>query len=498
MVLYRDEVKRTIEKTDGAKEEEKIIDGVKFPISECVQISGKWYSKSNPSVLKDHETGEYFCDKVRGRRVYGIVGIENDNVVYGFFTPTLSKNVRFIDDKQQSEVIVIDETIFEGNKNFMENISEGIWYYYPKITSEIFKKNKSIYNAHDWTVKKYNIEENVLEFSQKTVTYKDFPHNISDMNKRYAKFLRYTFGYEFEVQRGFVPNHMQYRHGIIPCRDGSINGGGEYVTIPKEGAKGLSSLENLCEYMKTRVGLDIHCSTHLHLGGYPVDKHKIVALYLLCYKIQEDIFDMLPPYKRYWEGFKKKNYCKELDCFGISIPKKLDKNSFKAYLDDGYGKIFSFLSDFKQEIHNYSPGDRHPSGHKWDIENRKCWVNFINMFYSSRHTIEFRPHQATFNPVKVVNWLFICNAILMYADVFSNEILTENKRITLKDVLSVYFTLNKEDRDADFLSTYLIEFVESRKKEFAKSFAEKDFPCEWDLEDDKKYDFRLNGKNLFM
>lgn len=505
MVLFKDDPnlkKKKIKTKSGVIEYVKNckkIDGEYHIINrECISIGGKWYSLSNPCVLRDFETGEYFLDTLRGRRMWGVVDIVNDRPVYGFFTPQLAKNVKFIDDSQLAMVTAIGDGIFKKSQNFIENLSEGVWYRYDAITSDIVKKNTSIVNVYDWTVKKYNIEDNANELGHKTRTYNEYPHPINSAHEAYGKYLKYSFGYEFEVNQGFVPDYLQYRHGIVICRDGSINGGMEAVTIPLAGVKGFCSLAELCEAQKNRVTLDIHCSTHLHLGGYSQEKYKIIALYLLCLRIQSEIFQMLPPYKKHWEGFKKKNYCKELDGLGIIRPITTDKMSFDKYIERAYGQIFSFLADFKQEIHNHMNGDKHPSGDKWNIENRKTWANFINMFFSNRKTIEFRALQATFNPVKVVNWLFICNAILMYADAYTNDILTTNRKISLNEILNIYSKTYPEDKDAEFLSHYLIQYVNSRKSEFADSFKKKDFACQWDLDGDSKYDFRVGNKNLLM
>ena len=71
------------------------------------------------------------------------------------------------------------------------------------------------------------------------------------------------------------------------------------------------------------------------------------------------------------------------------------------------------------------------------------------MFFSPRKTLEFRAHQATFNEVKVVNWLFICNAILKYAEIYSKELLSGEANITLRDVLDIYKLMVPSSKDAE-------------------------------------------------
>lgn len=498
---------RKIETFDGKTEYLKNcrkIDEIYYKEEDCVNISGKWYIKTNPSLLIDSETNKMFVAEARGRRIQGIISIdEKGNPIYGYFTPNSAKNVKCIDNNLSTLVIAISDEIFAGSKNYIEDLSQGVWYRHEQLTPTIIKKAQTITNYYDWTVKKYNIEENTHEFAQKNASYNQFSHPILNCHDKYGKFLNFTYGFEFEVQQGFIPEFLQSRHGIVVCRDGSIpdaNGklGMEAVTVPLSGAKGFSSLHSLCERVKDRVTLDINCSMHTHLGGYPSDKESVVALWLLCTRIQDDILDILPPYKRHWEGYKRKNYCKVLDTLGIQAPISFTIESFIKFVDLAYAKIFNFLSDFKMEFHNFKEGMRHPSGYKWDIENRKTWANFINMFFSSRKTIEFRAHQATFNPVKTINWLFITNAILKYAQVNTKQILTQKGRIRLNDVLNVYAVQNPSSVDAQFISAYLREYADSRRKEFSKALSEKDLACIWDLQEDKSYNFLMGGKNLLM
>lgn len=463
---------------------------------DCITVDGVWAYKNNPNILKDYETGKFFMKQARGRRTYGIIEIDNNLPVYGYFTPNIYKNVKCVDDTRNT-VSAISNAIFVKNKNYIEDLSDSIWYYHAEVTAAILKNHQKIVNVHDWTAKKYNIEDNNREFELKKSLYNVYEHPIEDCHKRFGKFLSYSWGIEFEVATGFIPENIQARHGVVVCRDGSITGG-EYVTIPLEGAKGLASTHLLCEAAKNRVNLDINCSMHLHLGKFPVrDKKALSALYILCLKVQDEMFSILPPYKVHWEGFKKKNYCRYLESMGIDVIENLSEEVLNLKINAIFDKIFSFISDFRKNYSSYQEGQPHPSGAKWDIENRKTWVNFVNTMYSGRKTLEFRAHQATFNPVKTVNWLFICTAILKYAEKHTHTLLTKNKTITLSDVLNV-FCEDTQNTDAQFLSAYLNAYAESRKNEFLGSFKKKDFECSWDLREDSNYDFLLDGKNLLM
>lgn len=500
MVLYKNNSTlkyRVVVTYNGEKEYLKNcrrIDGSYYVIKkDCVKVGDKWYKTDDNTILKDYETGEYFLKTNITKRVKGIVEIKDNNIIEGYFTPNECKNVR-LKLENGTEFIAISTKIFNSCKHIYESISEGVWYYNKNATTNFKMKMSKIVNVYDWTVKRYNIEENREEYKHKIHTYNKYPHEIELFHNRWARFLHHTFGVEFEVAAGFIPDHLQYRHGVVACRDGSIHGGAEFVTIPLSGEKGLSSIHRLCSRVKDRVNLDIHCSTHIHLGGYPFNEEKLVSLYLLCRQIQGDIFDMLPPYKRHWEGFKNKNYCRELDKLGIKVP--CAKEKLAETVKIAHEKVFNYLSDFKLAWKDYKAGLNHPSGAKWDVENRKSWVNLINMYFSKRGTIEFRAHQATFNPTKIINWLFINNAILRYADINSKNLHTGFENVTLEDVLDVYTKENPYSQDARFLSSYLKAYFRNRKDVFTKAFKNRDFVCNWDLDEDKSFTFQFEKKDL--
>jgi hypothetical protein len=93
---------------------------------------------------------------------------------------------------------------------------------------------------------------------------------------------------------------------------------------------------------------------------------------------------------------------------------------------------------------------------KWQIGTRYFWVNFINMLcYKVNKTVEFRFLRPTYNYRKITAWMYIMNAILMYAENSGNEeyinsCYSRNSSIRLDEVLNgvypkdVYQTLCTE------------------------------------------------------
>ena len=55
--------------------------------------------------------------------------------------------------------------------------------------------------------------------------------------------------------------------------------------------------------------------------------------------------------------------------------------------------------------------------HKWQIPGRYHWVNFVNLlFYNKNKTLEFRFLQPTTNYHKIINWIYILNAIVLFCE----------------------------------------------------------------------------------
>ena len=107
-------------------------------------------------------------------------------------------------------------------------------------------------------------------------------------------------------------------------------------------------------------------------------------------------------------------------------------------------------------------------------------------------TVEFRLHHGTLNGQKMINWLFICNAICQYAVKNANTILSDNKPIDLDTVLSHYESTFKTAQ-GKFLSDYLKAYVKDRKEYFAKDKARGDYISQKETQEDKEYIFTHEG-----
>lgn len=220
-----------------------------------------------------------------------------------------------------------------------------------------------------------------------------------------AKQMNYTFGLEFETCKGYIPEDICFRDGLIPLRDGSISGL-EYSTLVLQGNSGLSMLKQQIGTLQEYTRFDKDCSLHIHFGGYPLQADKLWALYSVCYRIQNNLKGYVPKFTFYSSRYKSsgKDYCKFLPDF----------DSFNELYETFVGR--RFFGDLSQP----HPNDPKRCA-KWRIPHRYYWVNFINaMCYKVNKTIEFRLLRPTFNYAKITLWMYVFNAVLKYADKHSD------------------------------------------------------------------------------
>lgn len=244
--------------------------------------------------------------------------------------------------------------------------------------------------------RRYEAIENFDLFCDKQLKTKEIDFPIANV-------FKYTFGLEFETSMGVIPEVDCFRTGLIPLRDGSISGI-EYATVKLEGQEGFNLLRKQLDVLKKYTHFNKDCSLHVHLGGYPLDKDKLWNLYRIMYRLQNEIAVLVPIWSFNTGKFKSngKDYCKKLPNF----------RTFKELFSYITGK--NFLGSFVQPHPNDITRER-----KWQIPQRYHMCNFVNMFcYNVNKTIEMRFLTPTFNLEKILTWLYIFNAILIYAENF--------------------------------------------------------------------------------
>lgn len=462
----------------------KRINGVWYVKNKHLQfVNDEWVLKSN--LVFDHELQKEM-PKDNPDMVQGAVSFSKDgDIILGYFTRNPYNNC-IISSRQYGEVVCIDYSIIPS-RFYVENISTG---YYIDIRNlsvdkvrQLGTKQLVLNNANH----SYNIEDNAASFDQAVKLYKNSEFPVDIDIRLASRFLGdVTFGAELETINGTLPQHLLNKYGIIICKDGSIrNRDGayppEYVTVPLSGAKGVQTLRNVAHEIGKRSDININCSYHLHMGNLNVDRMFIVTMFKLCTKIQDDVFAMFPYYKTNPNGIKEKNYCKKLP---QNITNVYEKGDINTFINDTYTDIFSFLSGGIKCDDTFNRNNRRspwPEG-KWNIKTRYYWINFVNLLFSKRDTVEFRIHTPTLNPDKIVNWLFICNAICKFAQKYPKLCVT-NEEVKFTDVLR-YYAQNSSTIYAHKLSENLIDYYNNRCKMFAKDLKNRDHISNHELQGD--------------
>lgn len=350
-----------------------------------IESEDKWYRLSN-KICFDYELKKMVL--LTDDLLYGVVEIQNDTFIFGRFTPNVYNNVVVSNNNISS--VVINQEILEQN-NFFERITTGIWYNKSQVSELVQTNYKSIGSqmSHSNKHLKYTIEENT-DFETRLKAFNKYPTKISREVLKYSEFIGdLTAGFEAEVSVGFIPTHLLYRLGLVEVRDGSV--GTEFVSVPFSGAKGLQNICNSMDVLRDYCNIDISCSLHYHVGNISTERLNVVVLYILAYKIQDDIFKMFPYYKTDPTGIKAHNYCKKLKCLNIHPLQDLSQDGYKSYVNEVYRNIFIYFSDgVVPDQNNNRLLNHHPIGAKWNQKNRRSWVNLCNLLFSPRRTVEFR------------------------------------------------------------------------------------------------------------
>lgn len=340
---------------------------------QCFEIEGKWRRYNDPNVVYDWENQTYAL-KVNNtipnlKLTYGIIKNKENVLDFGYFTTNPYNNV-YTESRKFGAMFAISAEAL--GKEWAEDLKTHTWFLLKEFSEVEIQRRKTIKNHENPAARGYNIEDNALDFRNKIELYENYKVQINPKIKLLSKYIGdVTFGCEFELAVGCLPTHLQNRYGVVPCRDGSLNGGMELVTIPMSGAKGLQTLVNLSDDLKLRGGLSFDCSFHIHFGNIGIDKLSIIALYKLCRNLQEELFSMFPYYKTDPTNIKQKNYTKKLQKLNIGILKDSSKEAYEAYLLDGWNKLFNFYAEKQVNLEGFNKKTReHPIHNKWQRNSR--------------------------------------------------------------------------------------------------------------------------------
>lgn len=417
-----------------------------------------------PYVL-DYTTNRKFKNSSYGtsRRSFGIVQIDHKNctLTLGYFTFIYGQSIyislppsELEDGNELSLIAVINYEIL--NKDYLiRNLNKDsyIYSYGYTVSKDILVKAK-IKGANSWPYSEIQREYNTAHFPKLDLwtEWYNKPTTITvPINN--TEFLKYTFGLEFETNRGVIPLPEIIRNGLVPLRDGSIRGV-EYATIVLEGAKGLNHLYKQLELLKECTEYDFNSSLHIHLGGFPIDPNKIWILYNISKSFIERIFTQLISSNIFRSGHFKtsgKEYYQKL-------PNILSFEDLYMWLSNAQATFLGSLTE-------QHPRDN-DRARKWEVTARYHWINLINLcFYQTCKTVEFRFLPPTYNYNKIVNWLFVFTSILSVAEHFNSISEWEQTKEKLNKLPSVdgikaFFKIVYPN----YLATYLTDFLLNVRK----------------------------------
>lgn len=430
---------------------------------QCFLIDGVWYRINSGFITYDYEINKWILIKTNTNLIKGIVAYDENTSEFtiGYFTRNLWKNVTVnIPDNKSFGGITKYSCISQDilpKSSFVEHVEQCEFFHKSKVPKGENTISSVDFGSHGYPL---NLQYCFKHYDEDTINMFTNGVNskpetkVTNIGKYIGYMPDYTFGFEFETSHGKIPNWKILKTGLVPLRDGSIRGI-EYATIPLQGTKGITILENACFNLKKYTSITTNESLHLHIGNVSTSKKFVAYLFTLCCIIEKEIYNLFPKYYDQTSKFKARGK-------DYNIP--LRKDLASAEWEETFNNLVFYLGAGKKyqglgSVHHNDPDE---SG-KWRINERYHWVNFIPLLFGKVNTIEFRCHVPTHDPVKVINWLYICSAILSYADYLakSNANLNNYKDITLDKIISheynsklsyylnAYITLRKTWRKAD-------------------------------------------------
>ena len=428
---------------------------------ECFLMSdGKYHRIDNGKIEFDHETNKYVLIS-EVDLIEGYVGVDSEGKPkMGYFSPNEVKNVSVVNFSIPSSIKCISEDVAH-KCGFEEDLGNGTFVYdfsmlSPKERKAI--KTKRISGKYTFPID-YGAAPLISEFDiyhkQYYTTDRKLPSVVKELGKT-------TYGIELESYDGFIPERFLKKYGLIALRDGSLRHNDikpyEYTTIPLKGELGINTLIDIVKVYSKYTTISDNCALHIHLGNFPRTKEYTVAIYRLMLLIQEELYSIFPKVYRDTSmyGFKQKNYCAPLKDLGFVNTKDFDIN---------FDKIYNYYVDGADESFRGFGAVNHPydrdSHRKWNIRLRYKNCNLINLIWGSAGTIEYRLHPPTQNVHKIVNWLFIVNAINKFAELNVKDLSNfsfkfEEGSVTLNGIMQAVYS--KE------LASTLINYIDFRKQ----------------------------------
>lgn len=250
-----------------------------------------------------------------------------------------------------------------------------------------------------------------------------------------------TFGLEYETSAGYILPSILRKLDFYPVYDGSITGH-EFISSPIKIAQ-FGRVEQFCKYLDERTRINALCSFHIHVSGMNLSMKEKVALYTLVTKIQDNLLQVVPPYKSDPKFFANKLTHGEVKDHCAPLPRWVWQQQPIINLTHAYGELFKYFGSFigvhpnraldKEYIANLKSEIRCIS--KWNQKTRYHNFNFINLILLDEDRFEFRLAE----PVKTIEdtmfWVLFVQALINYTKKYSEKILINHReKILIEDI----------------------------------------------------------------
>ena len=393
--------------------------GKKIKVGKRTDSSAEYFFGNNEEIISTKD--RVFCvDKWVDPR--SVCLIKKNNGTYFFYSDSCIPCVTSEHVLIKEKVNTIDKTKFVSSKKFL-------------CFFEIGLKKASTYCIRAGVNKQTPESLKNILFSSKfsKAFYYKPEYKIANLELISSFLNKRTFGVEIEGHfKGISSYKRSLMYDVRLVNDGSLRKDdydshlGELVTNPIKGVEGMVMLHSVMDNLFKSPGSNSSCATHVHIDVNDFSKSQIVALYILMYKLQEEILDSLPHYISDPVSIarKGKNYSERL------LP--LRGKEVEEYYD--FIKVLFTAQDPKDVLTKPKWGPSYNSHTRYKI------LNLVPFFFG-KETAEFRPFYGSFSEDDVFTWVLTSLAIVDHAKEHTEEVIESYQKgfkIKLEQVLSVY------------------------------------------------------------
>ncbi len=442
---------------------------------DCFKINGRWYRINCGLIGFNMDMKKWFILKeIDSFNFQNKVIIDYNfegNPVYGY---TVARRELFIPIKtKEGEVLAANQKVAE--RKYVINPHLGIFSdSTSKMPGSPLNPQDFPYSLKDYGLKPASYEEITKTIGNPRTFYaylSKLYHDINDtkgssnLAKQYNSVLgKITFGIEAESCNPGLSNlALIARSGLVCLRDGSVKGY-EVVSHPHKGFGGLLATATQFSTVEPVFNFDQSCSIHIHVAGHTLSDLQLFALFCLCNRLQDEIFEFVHPYKRNIDYLKtlKHEYSEPLKSLNVVYNKGIVDQNDKINID-AFQKAFTTFCKFITIGAATKIQDVYQDTAKYRINSRYSWVNFVNFLKDRSATLEFRCFPPSFNGPTIAVWAAICKAIYHYGVHNANRILSDGFHAKMDDVFLFLLDGLERENNAEFFN-----YVDALRRIFQK------------------------------